>query len=66
MLKLIQSFLNKRHQSVVLNGHLFHKAQFWNTYSSLFTLMICRKDSVLMQNYLLATLRFSQQPLALR
>ena len=72
---LIQPLLDSIHQRVVLNGQSSKlslveagvpKAQFWARYSSLFTLMICHKDCVVMQNYLLMRLHFSQQSLVLK
>ena len=72
---LIQSFLDNRHQRVVLNGQSSNwslveagvpQGSILALYCSLFTLMICHKDCVVMQNYLLTTLLSSQQSLVLR
>ena len=70
----IQSFLNNRHQSVVLND----QSSKWSLVEAgvsqgsilgpllfLFTLMVCHKDCVVMQNYLLTTLHFSKLSLVL-
>ena len=54
------------HRNGLQLKQVFHKAQFWARYSSLFTLMISHKDCVAMQIYLLTTLHFPQQPLVLQ